>query len=114
MQSPNRPIRSQLRLDSVGYPYLRHIDNDDTLLSSFSREDRWEVVSCSALRVWRFQPGKRKVMVQSTIKDTLGAVAQIVRFHRHNDPRVNDRLFYNEQRTPRGLIIGEGASSSNA
>ncbi len=33
---------------------------------------------------------------QREIKDTLGAVAQIVRFYRHNNPRVDDRLLCDE------------------
>jgi hypothetical protein len=56
--------------------YLRQIDIDDIFLSSFSREDRWEVLVgfCSALRDGRFQPVKRKGMVQGTIQDSLSAV----------------------------------------
>jgi hypothetical protein len=73
--------------------YLRQIDIDDIFLSSFSREDRWEVLVgfCSALRDGRFQPGKRKGMVQGTIQDSLSAVAQAFRIHRGDDPRVDNQ-----------------------
>jgi hypothetical protein len=71
--------------------YLRQIDIDDTFLLRFSPEDRWDVLVgfCSALRDGRFQSGKRKGMVQGTIKDSLGAVAQTFLFHRHDDPRLD-------------------------
>jgi hypothetical protein len=71
--------------------YLRQIDIDDTFLSRFSPEDRWDVLVgfCSALRDGRFQRGKRKGMVQSSIKDSLGAVAQTFLFHRRDDPRLD-------------------------
>jgi hypothetical protein len=71
--------------------YLRQIDIDDTFLSRFSPKDRWDdlVGFCSALRDGRFQRGKRKGMVQGSIKDSLGAVAQTCLFHRHDDPRLD-------------------------
>jgi hypothetical protein len=71
--------------------YLRQIDIDDIYLSSFSRADRWDVLVgfCSALRDGRFQPGKRKGLVQSSIQDALGAVAQTFRIHRRDDPRFD-------------------------
>jgi hypothetical protein len=87
--------------------YLRQIDIDDVFLSSFSREDRWDVVVgfCSALRDGRFQHGKRKGMVQSTIQDSLCAVAQTFRIHRHVDPRFDDQgnTAFILQRTLKGL-----------
>jgi hypothetical protein len=48
-RSPNRPIRSQLRLGSVGNPTS---SRSTSTAFSFSREDRWDalVAFCSALR----------------------------------------------------------------
>jgi hypothetical protein len=87
--------------------YLRQIDIDDVFLSSFSREDRWDVLAgfCSALREGRFQSGKRKGMVHGTIQDTLSAVAQTFWVHRRNDPRVDERgnTAFILQRTLKGL-----------
>jgi hypothetical protein len=71
--------------------YLRQIDIEDIFLCSFSPEDRWDVLAgfCSALRDGRFQRGKRKGMVQGSISDSLGAVAQTFLIHKHDDPRLD-------------------------
>jgi hypothetical protein len=87
--------------------YLRQIDIDDVFLSSFSREDRWDVLAsfCAALRTGRLQPGHRKGMVHGTIADTLSHVAQTFWVWRHSDPRVDERgiTAFVLQRTLKGL-----------
>jgi hypothetical protein len=85
--SPNRPTRSQLRLVPLAIltPPDRHRRHLPLIVLSR------KLVGHSDIRDGRFQPGKRKGMVQGTIQDSLVAAAQTLRSHRHNDLRVDEQ-----------------------